>query len=174
MGKSTFIPIDWDKDSPTYGKQLAPITTVTTPTGEATQTVGKLPAETREFVGERIYPEKIEQEETGVDFLHKVLNSDDYKFYFEDMPDRAAEVEYASKVVRGIDPVDAAREVFERRAKEGDVYRKKYKNNFVGPDGSLYIGPPNEKDEKKVRDELLKEKELDHLENMVKKFNGEL
>jgi hypothetical protein len=165
MGTSTYIPIDWDVNSPTYGKELAPVTTTTRPDGTITQEVT---APEPEGIGERIYPERIKQED---DFITKVLSSRDYQDNYQDMPDRAAQVEFSARVIRGMNPVDAAREIFEKRAEEVGVVRRKFENG-VNPEGGLNISAPKESEyEKNLREQELQDMEINHRKKLIDILN---
>lgn len=169
MGTSTYIPIDFDPNSPNYGKEMAPVTTVTRPDGTITQEVT---APEPDPMGEKIFPERIQQEEN---FISKILSSRDYQDNYQDMPDRAAQVEFSARVIRGMSPIDAAREIFEKRAEEVDVTRKGFENG-VNPEGGLNISAKKENEyEKNLREEELQDMEINHRRKLIEILNeGEL
>ena len=170
MGRITYVPIDWDKESPTYGQELEPVTTYSGDSRPEPDLSPEYREIEQESLGEKIYPERIVQEEN---FLSKILSSQDYQDTYRDMPDRAAQVEFSARVIRGADPIDAARDIFESRANQPDVIRRDHSG--VAPDGSFIITPDREtKHEKIIRDEELQDMEINHRKNMVDVLNGEL
>jgi len=159
-------PIDWNPESKTYGKELATREKNLNEEIKLSENKIEIPKSVpSDYAGEHITPEKIRNDPSNL--AQALIDNPDYRNAYEDMEDTGDKMLFISKVVKGQDPIDAAREVFEARARRSQELVPTLEIP-VGETGYVEIAPNNtEEINRELEDSFIQ-----HRKNVLDTFGG--
>ena len=157
MGKGiTYVPIDWNENSPTRFQEKSPRTISLDSDGNAQNRAA-------------IKQEAVSDKKSMVSAM---LENPEYKDFFNDMPDEKSKARYIMETLKGASPVDVARDIFEARARDRE-------GAVETPDGSYLEIPVDStpisgatKQELEMINDAIQNNAIEHQQRKLNEFNG--